>query len=162
MADPFDSEITAEPADMKAASPAEAGTGSTAEITRPMLDVHAPHEAIHTWKNFFIHLATISIGLLIAIGLEQTVEYVHHRHQVAELMQKLRAETLENREILQTNLGETDRITSVVDDNLRSLAPGVKLSVVSSFPSWMMETEDNVSNCVSVSSNQVTCVNSYC
>ncbi|MCX7056157.1 MAG: hypothetical protein NTZ79_02935 [Proteobacteria bacterium] len=26
------------------------------------------------------------------------------------------------------------------------IAPGVKLSVVSSFPSWMMETEDNVSH----------------
>jgi hypothetical protein len=74
MADPIDSEITAEPADMKAASPAETGNRSTPEITRPMLDVHAPHEPIHTWKNFFIHLATISIGLLIAIGLEQTVE----------------------------------------------------------------------------------------
>jgi hypothetical protein len=39
-----------------------------------MLDVHPPHEAIHTWKGFFIHIATIVIGLLIAIGLEQTVE----------------------------------------------------------------------------------------
>jgi hypothetical protein len=122
MADPIDSEITPEPADMKAASPAEAGTSSTPEITRPMLDVHAPHESIHTWKNFFIHLATISIGLLIAIGLEQTVEYVHHRHQIAGMMEKLRTETLENRDILLTNLKETDRVTSVVDDNLRSLA----------------------------------------
>ena len=26
------------------------------------------------------------------------------------------------------------------------IPPGVKLSVVSSFPSWMMETEDNVSH----------------
>jgi ribosomal protein S27E len=24
-----------------------------------MLDVHAPHESIHTWKGFFIHIATI-------------------------------------------------------------------------------------------------------
>ena len=29
---------------------------------------------------------------------------------------------------------------------LESRSPGVKLSVVSSFPSWMMETEDNVSH----------------
>jgi hypothetical protein len=49
-----------------------------------MLDVHAPHESVHTWKDFFIHIATIVIGLLIAIGLEQTVEFFHHRHQVAE------------------------------------------------------------------------------
>jgi hypothetical protein len=34
--------------------------------TAPMLDVHAPHEPVHTWKSFFIHIATIVIGLLIA------------------------------------------------------------------------------------------------
>jgi len=55
-----------------------------------MLDVHAPHEAIDSWKGFFIHIATISIGLLIAIGLEQTVEALHHRHQLHELHESLR------------------------------------------------------------------------
>ena len=44
------------------------------ESENRMLDVHAPHEAVHTWKDFFIHLATISVGLLVAVGLEQTVE----------------------------------------------------------------------------------------
>jgi hypothetical protein len=33
-----------------------------------MLDVHPPHEAAHTWKDFFIHVGTICVGLLIAIG----------------------------------------------------------------------------------------------
>jgi len=29
-----------------------------------MLDVHPPHEAAHSWKDFFIHIATIhEIGL---------------------------------------------------------------------------------------------------
>src|SRR5664279_1235216 len=37
-----------------------------------MLDVHPPTAAIHGWKDFFVHIATITIGLLIAIGLEQT------------------------------------------------------------------------------------------
>jgi hypothetical protein len=30
---------------------------------------------VRTWKDFFIHIAAIAVGLLIAIGLEQTVEY---------------------------------------------------------------------------------------
>jgi hypothetical protein len=55
-----------------------------------MLDVHTPQEAIRGWKSFFIHIATISIGLLIAIGLEQTVETLHHRHQLDELHESLR------------------------------------------------------------------------
>jgi len=57
-----------------------------------MLDVHARHETVHTWKDFFIHIATIVIGLLIAVGLEQTVEYFHHRHQVAEMRKALEVE----------------------------------------------------------------------
>jgi inner membrane protein involved in colicin E2 resistance len=31
-----------------------------------MLDVHPPHEAAHTWKDFLIHIATIVYGLLIS------------------------------------------------------------------------------------------------
>jgi hypothetical protein len=46
-----------------------------------MLDVHLPHEPIHGTRDFFLHLFTITIGLLIAIGLEAMVEAVHHRHQ---------------------------------------------------------------------------------
>jgi len=62
-----------------------------------MLDVHPPHEAAHTWKDFFIHIATIVVGLLIAVGLEQTVEYIHHRREVAETRALLREEREQNR-----------------------------------------------------------------
>ena len=62
------------------------------ENAPPMLDVHAPHEVVHTWKDFFIHIATIAIGLLIAIGLEQTVEFFHHRHQLREAREQLSVE----------------------------------------------------------------------
>ena len=60
-----------------------------------MLDVHPPHAPTHTWKDFFIHIATIVVGLLIAIGLEQTVEFFHHRHQLKEV----RAQLAEEREL---------------------------------------------------------------
>jgi len=58
----------------------------------PMLDVHPAHHAASTWRDFFIHIATIVLGLLIAIGLEQTVEYFHHQHQLRELRQGLIAD----------------------------------------------------------------------
>lgn len=54
-----------------------------------MIDVHAPHESVHTWTDFFIHIATIVVGLVIAIGLEQTVEFVHHRRERHHLQQQL-------------------------------------------------------------------------
>jgi hypothetical protein len=62
-----------------------------------MLDVHPPHHPTHTWKDFFIHIATISVGLLIAIGLEQTVELIHHRHQLQKAREELRDEIDSNR-----------------------------------------------------------------
>lgn len=92
MADRAEPEILQGPADsLKVAVPPDA-TLSTSEISAPMFDVHAPHEAVRSWKDFFVHLATIVVGLLIAIGLEQTVEYFHHRHQVAEARAALELE----------------------------------------------------------------------
>jgi hypothetical protein len=45
------------------------------------MEVHPPEHPIFTWKQFFIHMATVCLGLLTALGLEQTVEYLHHRHE---------------------------------------------------------------------------------
>ena len=57
-----------------------------------MIDIHDAHHAASSWKEFFIHIATIVLGLLIAVGLEQTVEHLHHRRQVAETREALRME----------------------------------------------------------------------
>ena len=61
-----------------------------------MLDVHPPHSPTHTWKDFFIHIATIVVGLLIAVGLEQTVEVIHHHHQRDEARERLVEEIKQN------------------------------------------------------------------
>ncbi len=61
-----------------------------------MLDVHAPHADTHTWKSFFIHIATIVIGLLIAVGLEQTVEWIHWREKVALARESIHEEIGKN------------------------------------------------------------------
>lgn len=91
MADRADPENLPEQSDNPAAAePPPAATLPTQEIPAPMLDVHAPHEAVHTWKDFFVHLATIATGLLIAIGLEQTVEFFHHRHLSEQLEEQMR------------------------------------------------------------------------
>jgi hypothetical protein len=61
-----------------------------------MLDVHAPEHGIHGVRDFFIHLLTITVGLLIALGLEASVEAVHHRHQRIEAQENLRQELSDN------------------------------------------------------------------
>ncbi len=69
-----------------------------------MLDVHSPHETAHTWTDFFIHIATICVGLLIAIGLEQSVEALHHRHERHALETQLHDEAQRNLDLSQGNL----------------------------------------------------------
>ncbi len=68
-----------------------------------MLDVHPPHAPTHTWRDFLIHIATIVVGLLIAVGLEQTVEFFHHRHEVKETREALRRERENNHRVYAFN-----------------------------------------------------------
>jgi len=61
-----------------------------------MLDVHAPHKSLHGFWDFFIHLFTISVGLLIATQIESCVERQHHAHLAEEARQELRTEIAAN------------------------------------------------------------------
>jgi hypothetical protein len=61
----------------------------------PMLDVNPVHP-VRGWRDFVIHIATIVVGLLIAIGLEQAVEFLHHSHELADTRRALRLEREEN------------------------------------------------------------------
>ena len=69
-----------------------------------MLDVHAPHEPIIGWKDFLLHLFTITVGLLIALGLEGLVEWQHHRHLVHEAEVSLHGEIKRNADSLKETL----------------------------------------------------------
>jgi hypothetical protein len=100
------------------------------ENSPPMLDVHAPHEVIYGWKSFFIHIATISIGLLIAIGLEQTVEALHHRHQLDELHESLRQDA-------QKVIADSAKVVAVESqrvDRLSARAQQIKAAIDSRQP----------------------------
>jgi hypothetical protein len=84
-----------------------------------MLDVHPPHHAATTWRDFFIHIATIVIGLLIAIGLEQTVEHFHQRHQLQELR---RGELTDARIYLQ----DVDQLTLANSQQIEDLSQRIQ------------------------------------
>ena len=83
-----------------------------------MLDVHPAHHAATTWRDFFIHIATIVLGLLIAIGLEQTVEYFHHRIEVKETREALAREREENLKGFADGMAEFNRQTAALENNL--------------------------------------------
>jgi hypothetical protein len=68
-----------------------------------MLDVHPAHHAASSWRDFFVHIATIVLGLIIAVGLEQTVEYIHHRREAHDARENIQHEIATNLDILQGN-----------------------------------------------------------
>lgn len=83
---------------------------AAAEIATPMLDVHAPHETIHGWKNFLTHIAAIVVGLVIAVGLEQTVEFFHHRDQREKLEAALRRDGEANRAYIKDDVANAQAV----------------------------------------------------
>ena len=57
-----------------------------------MLDVHPPHTAVHGWRDFLLHILTITIGLLIALALEGTITAIEHHRLVREARENIRHE----------------------------------------------------------------------
>ena len=86
------------------------------------MDVHAPHEPIHSWRDFFIHLITITIGLLIALSLEGLVESVHKHHLLHQAETNLRDELKNNIATLAGDEQQLDGAKQQAEHNLRLLA----------------------------------------
>ena len=85
------------------------------------MEVHPPEHPIHTWRDFFIHIATIVVGLLIAIGLEQSVEWLHHRHVVHTAHNNIRAEMQANRHLLEADQQSLESLRTLLLADLRLL-----------------------------------------
>jgi hypothetical protein len=85
------------------------------------LDVHPPHEPIHTWRDFFIHLVTITIGLFIALSLEAAVEWLHHRHLVREARASIRREIEENRKFAAVDLINVQQDRERIEKDIQAL-----------------------------------------
>jgi hypothetical protein len=91
------------------------------------LDVHPPHEPVRSWKDFLLHLLTITIGLFIALTLEAAVEAMHYRHIVRDARVNLRREIGENHGLYAKNLLEltADRDLLMADiEQLRDMRAG--------------------------------------
>jgi hypothetical protein len=96
-----------------------------------------PHHAANTWRDFFIHIVTIVVGLQIAVGLEQNVELIHRHHERNHLSEGLLGENekmLHDRDLSRYTIGRgimttlscskaTGRIPTNPSINLFALPP---------------------------------------
>jgi hypothetical protein len=93
----------------------------SAKESEAMLDVHPARHAAGSWKEFSIHIATIVLGLLIALCLEQTVEYFHHRREVAQVREELRDEREANKRSFTKETNNWRWETAELENNLMVL-----------------------------------------
>ena len=69
------------------------------EVERQHLDIHKP-KPVHSWREFSGEIGIIVVGVLIALAAEQTVQFLHHRTQVAEVSEALNQELSYNLAVL--------------------------------------------------------------
>jgi hypothetical protein len=86
-----------------------------------MLDVHLPEGRLHGFKDFLLHIFTITVGLLIALSLEGCVEWQHHRHQVHEAESGLRTEIAQNAKVVGSLQEEIKNADKLLDADLVTL-----------------------------------------
>jgi hypothetical protein len=78
------------------------------------MDPHVPHAPIRSIREFLTHIGIVTIGILIALGLEQAVEAHHRAERAQEARDGFRRELADNR--------------SQVEDVLQAM-PGVRKDI---------------------------------
>jgi hypothetical protein len=73
------------------------------------MEIHAPEGHVQSLRDIAIHLAIVTAGILIALGLEQTVEWYHHRQLVSEGRENILNEIRDNKKELDKQVGMLPR-----------------------------------------------------
>jgi hypothetical protein len=78
------------------------------------MEIHPPTRAIHSVKDYFLHLSMITVGILIALGLEQAVEVWHHHELGVQARENILREVRDNKR-------ELDNARASVKQNMQAL-----------------------------------------
>lgn len=93
------------------------------------MEIHKPHAA-KSWKEFFIEIGTIVIGILIALGLEQTIEALHDRSRVAQARENIRSEIADDLGLMVTR----DKINGCISRRLDEVDGLIRASAAGALP----------------------------
>jgi hypothetical protein len=78
-------------------------------------------EPLHGWREFAGEVGIIVLGVLIALGAQQLVEWANHLSQVGEMSARLRKESLENRDGMNFDRASLGKALSAVDNQISML-----------------------------------------
>jgi hypothetical protein len=84
------------------------------------MDIHAPDHPILSFKEFGVHIAVVTVGILIALGLEGVREVIHDRHLVREARENFHTELSADREHVQHEIPavkeNNDKLLKLISD----------------------------------------------
>jgi hypothetical protein len=78
------------------------------------MDIHKP-KPWRGLREFLKEIGTIVVGVLIALGAEQTVEWLHRQHEVGEAREVLREEMAGDARLAKLRLEETPCMQALLD-----------------------------------------------
>ncbi len=73
------------------------------------MHIHRP-KPLHGWREVLFEIGIIVVGIVIAVGLEQTVEFFHHRHQREQLEAALQRDGQANRGYIKDDIASAQII----------------------------------------------------
>jgi hypothetical protein len=72
------------------------------------MDIHAPESPVNSFKDFAIHIAIVTLGILIALGLEGLRETVYEHRLVRETRENFRVEMEQSKESMNAEIKRVD------------------------------------------------------
>ena len=84
------------------------------------MEIHPPHPAAHSFKDFLIQLGTITAGVLIALSVESVREWNHYRTLVTEAREMIRRELADKKEV--------EGILNGIPERQKSLVASIQLA----------------------------------
>ncbi len=79
------------------------------------MDIHPPSGPVSSVKEFGVHIAIVTVGILIALSLEGLIETVHDRHLAAEARADIRAELLADQKFAHAELNRQREIAPALE-----------------------------------------------
>src|SRR5215471_5332805 len=115
--------------DAEPSAPATSGEIEQQDRAGAGMEIHRPRAA-HSWREFLIEIGTIVVGILIALGLEQSIEAFHERQLAREAGDAIDAEMGTDLDLITSRLSRQpcidrrlDQIAALLKDWKSGKAP---------------------------------------
>lgn len=85
------------------------------------MEIHGPAGPTNSFKDFAIHIVIVTVGILIALGLDGIRETIHEHHVVRDARENFQAEFRANRLNLDKELQHNKKTLALLDQTIKDL-----------------------------------------